>query len=436
MQQPNELSRRRFLQAGAAAGAGALAVGGVPGQALADGEVPRRALAEGAPVRAGFLRVGARRDPLGVQDAHPLLSWQVTGPGHEQRAYQVRAATSTGRLRSGRADLWDTGRVASAGVQVRYGGRALSSRLPVHWQVRVWDERGRVSAWSPAAAFEMGLLAPRDWTAQWVGNPGWDAMGRPTPPATVAIPAQTARFVRLSVTKLGLPLKEGAWPDPVSRLQLAEIQVVDSAHPDTDLALHAPVTCTDVYPVPGYWEPEYLTDGKTSGDTPPIGFTSLEHHGQDVSASPILVTIDLGSAQTFDRLVLWPRTDTLTADGQTPNFPVDYTVQVADAAAGPFTDATAITGQQAPEPAPLPAALPVFATQFRLPSRRRPGCTSPASASTRRRSTASGSATRSSSRATPPTPGTWTTRPPTSPACCARETTRSGSGSVPASTTR
>jgi alpha-L-rhamnosidase len=361
--QPNGISRRRFLQAGAAVGTTAAAT------AMATGAVPGPALAAETPVRAGFLRVGARRAPLGVGDTRPLLSWQLTGAGHQQRAYQVRAATTMGRLRSGRADLWDTGRVASADVQVGYAGRPLSSRLPVCWQVRVWDEDGRVSAWSPPATFEMGLLNPADWTAEWIGNPGWDAMTAPTPPATVPVPRQTARYVRLSVTRLGLPLKEGAWPDPVSRLQLAEIQVVDSAHPDADLALNAPVTCTDTYSVPGVWEPQYLTDGKTSGDTPPVGFTSLEHHGQDVSATPILVTIDLGSAQPFDRLVLWPRTDTLTPDGQTPNFPVDFAVQVADGAAGPFTDAATITGQQAPEPAPQPAALPVFATQFRLPFR-------------------------------------------------------------------
>jgi alpha-L-rhamnosidase len=352
------LSRRRFLQVGAAVGAGAAAATAAP--AWAQGT-------ENAPVSVGLLRADGRREPLGIQDAAPVLSWQVSGPGHLQRAYQVRCATGMGRLRSGRPDLWDTGKIVSGEVQVAYAGRALGSRQQVFWQVRVWDERDRVSAWSPVTSFELGLLRPDDWTAQWIGNPGWDAVVAPTPPAVVPVPQQTARYLRLSVTRLGLPLKEG-WPDPVSRLQLAEIQVVDSAQPDVDLALHAAVTCTNVYSAPGVWEPQYLTDGKTSGDTAPIGFTSLEHHGQDVSADPILVTLDLGSPRTFDELRLWPRTDTLTADGRTPNFPVDYTVQVADTAAGPFTVAATITGQQAPEPAPLPPALPVFARQFSLPA--------------------------------------------------------------------
>jgi alpha-L-rhamnosidase len=352
------LSRRRFLQASAAVGAGAAAAGAAPTAWAA----PARGRG-GAPARVGFLRVGARSEPLGVMAANPQLSWQVRGAIQQQRAYQVRVASSAGRLRSGRADLWDSGRVDSADVATAYAGRRLTSRQRVLWQVRVWDERDRVSAWSPVATFEMGLLSPSDWAATWIGNADWDALSAPTPPATVSIPRQTARFVRLAVTKLGLPLKEG-WPDLVSRLQLAELQVVDSAQPEVDLALHAPVSCTDVYSAPGTWEPEYLTDGKTSGDTAPIGFTSLEHHGQDVSGTPILVTIDLGSARTFDRLVLWPRTDTLTADGKTANFPVDFTVQVADIAEGPFTVAATITDLAAPEPAARPAALPVFARQF------------------------------------------------------------------------
>jgi alpha-L-rhamnosidase len=316
----------------------------------------------------GRLRVDARSGSLGIENPTPSLSWELSasGNGHRQTAYQVRVATTAARLRSGRADLWDTGRVASAGNQVTYAGQKLTSRLQAYWQVRAWDEAGQASLWSPIESFEMGLLRATDWTAQWIGNPGWDALTKPTPPATVSIPKQQARFVRLSVTKLGLPLKEG-WPYLVSRLQLAEVQVVDSANPDVDLALHGAVTCTDVYSAPGYWEPPYLTDGKTSGDTPPIGFTSLEHEDPDVSANPILITIDLGSTQAFDQLLLWPRTDTLTADGRTANFPVDFTVQVADSADGPFTVAATITGQQAPEPAARPDALPVFAKQFDLP---------------------------------------------------------------------
>src|SRR4051794_9365086 len=342
---PRGISRRGFLQTGAAVGAGAAVTAGIS---------PARA-DERSRLEVGRLRTDARKDPIGIQSARPRLSWTVTSAGYDRRttAFQVRVATRASRFRTGRADLWDSGRVASDAVSVTFGGPALASRTEAHWQVRVWDEQGRPSAWSPIATFEVGLLQPADWSAHWVGNPDWDALLAPTAPATINFAPQQARYVRLSVTRLGRPLKEG-WPDPVSRLQLAEFQVFDSSNPDVNLALHGAVTATDVYSAPGSWEPEYLTDGKTDGSNSPVGFTSLQHDDPDVSTDPIIVTIDLGATRTFDRIALWPRTDTLTADGHTANFPVDFTIQLADAAGGPFTVATSITGQPAPEPAPRP----------------------------------------------------------------------------------
>jgi alpha-L-rhamnosidase len=352
------MSRRGFLQVGVVAGAGAAVASQLPAAEAAEPDVSPAALS----VRN--LTVGDMPDPMGIQVAQPRLSWQLQAGGvnRSQSAYEIRVASDPGRI--SRADLWRSGRVSSGQSRnVVYGGNPLASRTRAYWQVRAWDEAGRVSAWSDVARWETGLLQPEDWRAQWIGNADWDRLSAPVPPVTVNIPAQQARYVRLNVTKLGLPLKEG-WPDPVSRLQLAEVQVVDSAHPDVDLALHGAVTASEVYSAPGTWEPQYIADGKTTGDTSPIGYTSLEHHGQDVSSAPVWVTIDLGAPQTFDRLVLYPRTDTFTPDGQVANFPVDFTVQVASDAAGPFSVAATITGQAGPPVPELPAGLPLFAKQF------------------------------------------------------------------------
>ncbi|NEA22293.1 hypothetical protein [Actinomadura bangladeshensis] len=87
----------------------------------------------------------------------------------------------------------------------------------------MWDGHGRASAWGEPSHFEMGLFAAADWTAQWIGNAAWSAEPEPAP----ATP-RTARYVRLDVTRLGLPIKEG-WPYKVSRLQLAEVQMLDEA---------------------------------------------------------------------------------------------------------------------------------------------------------------------------------------------------------------
>lgn len=362
---PRGLSRRGFLQAGATVGA-AVAVAGetAPAQALAS-------QGSYAPLRVGGLRVGDMDEPIGIQTSRPRLSWTLVGDGtgRAQTGYRIRVASSVSRLRAGRPDLWDSTRVASGATsQIAYGGRALSSRTRAFWQVRVWDERARPSSWSEVRSFEVGLLDAGDWSARWVGNPDWDALVAPVGPAVLPLPSQQARYVRLVVTKLGLPLQEG-WPEPVSRLQLAEVQVADSAQPEVDLAQGCAVTASDVYAVSGSWEPAYLTDGKTSGDTAPYGYTSLQYDSQDISATPITVTLDLGSVRAFDLVRLFPRTGTLTADGRTPNFPVDFTIQVATTADGPFSVVDTITDQPAPEPAPVPAGLPLFAKGFEIDRR-------------------------------------------------------------------
>lgn len=110
-------------------------------------------------------------DPQGIDDRTPTLGWRLVSADHDvmQTAYQVRAASTRQRLAQGRPDLWDSGPVASnRQVDVVYGGRALSSREQVFWQVRVWTGGDRVSRWSPVGRWEMGLLEPADWTAEWI----------------------------------------------------------------------------------------------------------------------------------------------------------------------------------------------------------------------------------------------------------------------------
>ena len=39
-----------------------------------------------------------------------------------------------------------------------------------YWQIRVWDNEGRVSTWSQTASWQMGLLKPSDWKAKWIAS--------------------------------------------------------------------------------------------------------------------------------------------------------------------------------------------------------------------------------------------------------------------------
>ena len=109
------------------------------------------------------LRCDYRVNPLGIDSAAPRLSWQNDSKERDwrQTAYEIRVD-----------GVWGSGKVASGeSVDIAYGGPKLESRRRYTWSVRVWDAKGVASAWSAPAWWEMGLLAPSDWTAKWVRWP-------------------------------------------------------------------------------------------------------------------------------------------------------------------------------------------------------------------------------------------------------------------------
>jgi alpha-L-rhamnosidase len=166
------------------------------------------------------------------------------------------------------------------------------------------------------------------------------------------------------VSKLGLPIAESG--SLVSRLQLAEIEALDPS--GTNVAKGAVVTASEVREYPGKWMPEFLTDGSLTTQKAPFGYTSNAYKSQD-PGHHIWLQLDLGAAKDIASVKLYPRTDVMTSDGKTPNFPVDYTVQTSDTADGPFTVVKTVT-DQAPPPAyqtSMPA-LPLLARQFSLKS--------------------------------------------------------------------
>lgn len=137
------------------------------------------ATAAAAGLRVERLRCEDATSPRTIGTSQPRLGWMVTGDGHDRRqtAYQIQVASSPRQLERGQPDLWDSGRVSSGQTAyVPYAGRTLGSHQVCCWRVRVWDEAGRVSAWSPAGRWETGLLAPTPWQAAWIGR------GPPTEP--------------------------------------------------------------------------------------------------------------------------------------------------------------------------------------------------------------------------------------------------------------
>src|SRR5665648_1296228 len=57
---------------------------------------------------------------------------------------------------------------SSAASDVYKRQPALKSMQRVYWQVRIWDNKNKVSGWSTPAFWEMGIIEPELWKASWV----------------------------------------------------------------------------------------------------------------------------------------------------------------------------------------------------------------------------------------------------------------------------
>jgi alpha-L-rhamnosidase len=114
-------------------------------------------------------------NPLGIDDASPLFSWQLQDSrfGARQSAYQLQVASNPESLAAGKADIWDSGRVSlGQSVGVHYSGSILLPEKRYFWRVLLWDQDSQPYPASDIAWWETGLLKPENWRAKWIGSEG------------------------------------------------------------------------------------------------------------------------------------------------------------------------------------------------------------------------------------------------------------------------
>jgi alpha-L-rhamnosidase len=323
------------------------------------------------PLTVAGLKANHLATPLGLDDLHPRLNWILHSPkrGETQTAYRILVSSSPSLLARDQGDAWDSGRVASGDVSASYAGRPLHAARRYYWKVRSWGKDGRPSAWSAPSWWEMGLLSPADWSARWIVRGAMAARTR----AEITFPPRTARYLRLRVTRLGIPVR-GDRPialangrsGPGHRVQLARLQILDRASGARgDLALGKPVTASETQDVPGMWGVDFLTARREVRMRAPMGYSSRAHPSADASSAPVWVEVDLGRNVRFDAIRLYPRSDADSVRFTAANFPVDFTVETrADGASG-FETARRVHSQPPPTFfGELPP--PIFARAFDL----------------------------------------------------------------------
>ncbi|RRO02815.1 family 78 glycoside hydrolase catalytic domain [Pectobacterium aquaticum] len=124
-----------------------------------------------------------QRQPLLIEDVkHPAFSWALLGNerNEKQTAYRIIVAKSSnlidseGRYSSGKAVVWDSGKVMSDRASaVQYAGPQLDKATRYYWSVQVWDQHDRVTPFAAMSRFDTALKG--DWQAKpvWYNSPQW-----------------------------------------------------------------------------------------------------------------------------------------------------------------------------------------------------------------------------------------------------------------------
>jgi alpha-L-rhamnosidase len=113
-------------------------------------------------------------NPLGLNVAHPRLTWQIESDETNiiQAAYEIRVMGSEVGLSKGAKTVWNSGKVITdQSVNIEYQGSPLESQTRYTWQVRIWDNHGKATPWSHPSYWETAFLDNALWKADWISAP-------------------------------------------------------------------------------------------------------------------------------------------------------------------------------------------------------------------------------------------------------------------------
>src|SRR6218665_846443 len=112
--------------------------------------------------------------PLGIDEPQPRLSWQINdrGQGALQSAYAVFVAADSTLLAAGKSLVWNSGKIRSSDILIRYKGSPLKPFTRYYWKVRTWDKNGAPMTDSNPSFFETGMMGMSHWNGSWISDRG------------------------------------------------------------------------------------------------------------------------------------------------------------------------------------------------------------------------------------------------------------------------
>jgi alpha-L-rhamnosidase len=161
---------------------------------------------EAEPVTPIAPMIEHHREPLGIGEIRPRISWKTLAPaGWRQSSYELEIARAGGTRTSGRV-------ISGESVLVPWPAEPLGAREAATVRVRVWGSKDGLdedllTRWSEPTSLETGLLEPADWSAvpitgDWPEDPESDE--RRPPLVRRSFTAEKPAAARLYVTAHGL----------------------------------------------------------------------------------------------------------------------------------------------------------------------------------------------------------------------------------------
>ncbi|MDW5288119.1 alpha-L-rhamnosidase [Formosa sp. PL04] len=150
------------------------------------------------------------KNPIGIDVEKPRLSWKLVSETYDviQTAYEIRVSNAESGLEKEKELIWSSGKIESdQSTNISYEGRDLNSSERVYWQVRVWDNKNKTSAWSAVSFWEMGVLNQNVWKADWITMKGEEKSKTSLPSQYYRKDFSVSKDVssaRVYVTSLGL----------------------------------------------------------------------------------------------------------------------------------------------------------------------------------------------------------------------------------------
>jgi alpha-L-rhamnosidase len=192
------------------------------------------------------LRTERRVDPIGLDEPRPRLSWRVRLAEGATRQASFAVQVATDPTFSSTAVTWSPRAVVGADPAIVYDGPPLRSRDRRSWRVRLVDDREAQGPWSTPASLEMGLLAPDDWVARWIGwidptLPSWSsrspllrrAFRLGGTPVAARVHRTALGLVELTINgrRVGSDHLAPGWTDYRQRIQVRTSDVLDLLRP-------------------------------------------------------------------------------------------------------------------------------------------------------------------------------------------------------------